>query len=494
MRITILLVLAAACIWAQPSSTTPTISVGPNAPSPTACGPLAVGSIYVRSESAANGPINVSRCTQVGDLTFAWQPIGHYAGAALPAKCATGDIAFDTDATAGQNVYGCTATDTWTLQDGGGVTPGGTDGQVQYNNAGAFGGITLPSSGILKGGAGPIFEQAVAGTDYSPATSGSALLRANGAGGTTSATSTNVISLFGGGSCSGYLKSDGSCDNPTGSGDVVGPASATDNAVVRYNLTTGKLVQNSGVTIDDSDNISTAGVISVGVGGSTAGGLVLKQGTATSPAANTVLIQAPASVTAYNIVVPGAAGTGFLSCVDSSGTVTCSFAPIPSTTKWSVSVAGCNQTAAGPALNLPVTSPADPQCKGGTARFGALDFVDSGTTYGLLSYLTPADITGTLDFRVLWYASDTSTSHKITIERACKAANTDMTSDPSYTSVGTITANSSSTTNGMVLSSLTGVTPCSASEWAVFRIGRDVSDTSTVTQSVVEFEQTMTRQ
>ena len=41
-----------------------------------------------------------------------------------------------------------------------------------------------------------------------------------------------------------------------GSGDVVGPASATDNAVARFNSTTGKLIQNSGVTIDDSDNIA----------------------------------------------------------------------------------------------------------------------------------------------------------------------------------------------------------------------------------------------
>jgi hypothetical protein len=39
-------------------------------------------------------------------------------------------------------------------------------------------------------------------------------------------------------------------------GDVVGPASATDNAVVRFDLTTGKLIQNSGVIIDDSNNIS----------------------------------------------------------------------------------------------------------------------------------------------------------------------------------------------------------------------------------------------
>ena len=37
----------------------------------------------------------------------------------------------------------------------------------------------------------------------------------------------------------------------TGSGDVVGPASATDNAIARMDLTTGKLIQNSGITIAD---------------------------------------------------------------------------------------------------------------------------------------------------------------------------------------------------------------------------------------------------
>jgi hypothetical protein len=41
-----------------------------------------------------------------------------------------------------------------------------------------------------------------------------------------------------------------------GSGDVVGPASATDNAIARFDATTGKLIQNSGVVIDDSARIS----------------------------------------------------------------------------------------------------------------------------------------------------------------------------------------------------------------------------------------------
>ena len=39
-------------------------------------------------------------------------------------------------------------------------------------------------------------------------------------------------------------------------GDVSGPASATDNAIARFNLTTGKIIQDSGVIIDDSNNVT----------------------------------------------------------------------------------------------------------------------------------------------------------------------------------------------------------------------------------------------
>lgn len=43
-----------------------------------------------------------------------------------------------------------------------------------------------------------------------------------------------------------------------GAGDVVGPASAADNALVRFDGTTGKLVQNSTATLDDTGNMDTA--------------------------------------------------------------------------------------------------------------------------------------------------------------------------------------------------------------------------------------------
>ena len=56
------------------------------------------------------------------------------------------------------------------------------------------------------------------------------------------------------------LKSNGVGTPPTWqtttNGDVVGPASATDNAVARFDGTTGKLIQNSVTTIDDTGNAS----------------------------------------------------------------------------------------------------------------------------------------------------------------------------------------------------------------------------------------------
>lgn len=49
-----------------------------------------------------------------------------------------------------------------------------------------------------------------------------------------------------------------------GSGDVVGPASAGDNRIARFDGTTGKLIQNSAVTIDDAGNVSGVGSLTLG--------------------------------------------------------------------------------------------------------------------------------------------------------------------------------------------------------------------------------------
>jgi hypothetical protein len=48
-----------------------------------------------------------------------------------------------------------------------------------------------------------------------------------------------------------------------GIGDVTGPASATDNAITRYDGTTGKLVQNSTVTLDDNGNLNAVNAVTL---------------------------------------------------------------------------------------------------------------------------------------------------------------------------------------------------------------------------------------
>lgn len=60
-----------------------------------------------------------------------------------------------------------------------------------------------------------------------------------------------------------------------GTGDVVGPASATDNAIARFDSTTGKLIQNSAVTIADTTGV-IAGTQGVTLSGSSSGTLAVK--------------------------------------------------------------------------------------------------------------------------------------------------------------------------------------------------------------------------
>lgn len=63
-----------------------------------------------------------------------------------------------------------------------------------------------------------------------------------------------------------FLFADGTWAVPSGSGNVAGPSSSTDNAVTRFDGTTGQTIQNSGVIIDDSNNITIPGTLTVGSG------------------------------------------------------------------------------------------------------------------------------------------------------------------------------------------------------------------------------------
>jgi len=105
-----------------------------------------INSYTVSSASTASGFWRLdNRNYALPVLTFSSSfIIPTYIGTSLPATCVTGQEYFKTDVAAGSNKYLCTSANTWTpITGGGGGTPGGSNGQIQYNNAGAFGGANL---------------------------------------------------------------------------------------------------------------------------------------------------------------------------------------------------------------------------------------------------------------------------------------------------------------------------------------------------------------
>lgn len=121
-----------------------------------------------------------------------------------------------------------------------------------------------------------------------------------------------------------------------GSGDVTGPASATNRAIAIYNGTTGKVIQNSGVTIDASDNVSgvnsltLTNPLTVANGGTgttslTDGGILLGSGTAgvtvtAQPADGELLIGSTGNDPVLSTLTAGAN----ISIVNASGSITIS--------------------------------------------------------------------------------------------------------------------------------------------------------------------------
>lgn len=91
----------------------------------------------------------------------------------------------------------------------------------------------------------------------------------------------------------------------SGTGDVVGPSSATDNAIARFDGTTGKLIQNSVVTIaDTTGNIAGMQKITVGVVSGASGSIEFKGTTS-----GTVTIVAQATAGTYTLTLPNAQGS-----------------------------------------------------------------------------------------------------------------------------------------------------------------------------------------
>ena len=134
---------------------------------------------------------------------------------------------------------------------GSGTVNSGTANQLAYysTTGTAVSGLTSANNGVLvtNGSGVPSISTTLPNMAHGTPTS---ITLTNGTG-----LPVGGVSATGTPSSSTYLRGDGTWSSPSGSGDVVGPSSATDNAITRFDTTTGKLIQNSGATLDDNNNI-----------------------------------------------------------------------------------------------------------------------------------------------------------------------------------------------------------------------------------------------
>lgn len=157
--------------------------------------------------------------------------------------------------------------------------------------------------------------------------------------------------------------------------------------------------------------------------------------------------------------------------------------------------AGCAGTSASSAYDLPATSAPVAACYGASYKFGALDFDDTTGRTATVRLRLPGDWSGSVDARLDWMVGASAVQGKWTLATACVADDEDAL-NPTFNAAQTIAQTSSVNGNARSTASQAGltVTGCSAGESLIVKVGRDTTDTSTATHSLLGVELTIGRQ
>lgn len=344
-----------------------------------------------------------------------------------PGTCTIGQIHFDNDATAGVNLYGCTASNTWTLLGDG----GGGSGTVTVVGAGS-----LTSTALVTGG----------GTTTLQTPAATATMDSSGNISTPGSVTATSLTVTGGG-VGKITLTEGTC-TAGGSASQHGVCvDSTTNRLASY--------ENAGSQVNyvaSGDNIGAA--------------------TATTPSADdndtsvatTAYVQTELTAYASDTVT----FTTKTYNAESSGNVL----TIPRRL-W-FPAAGCNNATAGSIWDLPTSDAAAAACITGTnTQKGVLDFVDAASNSAQITYKLPSTWSGTVDANIKWLSTVTSGNVEWELSTICVAdAETD---DPAFNTASAVidaTKGTTNQTNDAPITTVT-VTGCAAGELMHIRILRD---------------------
>lgn len=226
----------------------------------------ATGQVVVNGGRTFLGPLDASNASRT-------QPFRTGGGANRPASCLQGEVYFQTDAPAGQNLQFCTAANVWTAMSVG-AGGGGTVTSI---------GLALPAELSVTGS--PVTSAGTVTAGWATQAAKSVLMAPNGSAGTPS------------------FRALVASDIPALSyGNLTNTGASAVSAIPRYTSTDGTAVAPSTATVDGGGNMAVPGTITTG--GASSGSMTLS-GAASGAAKITV---AAAAGSPADLVLPTATG------------------------------------------------------------------------------------------------------------------------------------------------------------------------------------------